>query len=77
MADAPGLGPGAARRVGSSPSIRTNDYGGLPMRTMVVLIRKALKARTARKSAKRLARLGGSNPQLTLPSRRQPTLCCE
>jgi Arc/MetJ family transcription regulator len=36
------------------------------------LIREALKALIERESARRLARLGGSDPQVTAPSRRLP-----
>jgi Arc/MetJ family transcription regulator len=38
------------------------------------LIREALKALIERESARRLALLGGSEPQLSLPSRRQSAL---
>ena len=37
-----------------------------------VLVREALKALIARESAKRLSRLGGSEPELKLPQRRRP-----
>ena len=36
------------------------------------LVREALKALIERESARRLARLGGSEPQLEMPSRRRP-----
>ena len=36
------------------------------------LVREALKALIERESARRLARLGGSEPQLTAPRRRRP-----
>jgi Arc/MetJ family transcription regulator len=35
------------------------------------LVREALKALVERESAKRLARLGGSEPELTVPRRRR------
>lgn len=38
------------------------------------LIREALKALIQRESAKRLARLGGSEPELELPQRRRTPL---
>jgi Arc/MetJ family transcription regulator len=37
------------------------------------LVREALKALTERESARRLARLGGSEPELKAPPRRRPT----
>jgi Arc/MetJ family transcription regulator len=37
-----------------------------------VLVREALKALIERESARRLARLGGSEPGLKAPSRRRP-----
>ena len=37
------------------------------------LIREALKALIERESARRLARLGGSEPRLKTPKRRRPT----
>jgi Arc/MetJ family transcription regulator len=37
------------------------------------LIREALKALIERESARRLARLGGSEPDLAAPPRRRPT----
>jgi Arc/MetJ family transcription regulator len=37
------------------------------------LVREALKALIERESARRLARLGGSEPSLKAPSRRRPT----
>jgi Arc/MetJ family transcription regulator len=37
------------------------------------LIHEGLRALIARESAKRLARLGGSEPQLHLPRRRRPS----
>lgn len=36
------------------------------------LVREALKALIERESARRLARLGGSEPAVTLPRRRRP-----
>ena len=36
------------------------------------LVREALKALIARESARRLARLGGSQPDLDVPPRRRP-----
>ena len=36
------------------------------------LVREALRALVERESAKRLARLGGTEPTLTLPARRRP-----
>ncbi|HED32785.1 MAG TPA: type II toxin-antitoxin system VapB family antitoxin [Gammaproteobacteria bacterium] len=38
----------------------------------VALVREGLRALIERESARRLARLGGSEPQLTAPRRRQP-----
>ena len=37
------------------------------------LVREALKALIERESARRLARLGGSEPELNVPPRRRPT----
>ena len=37
------------------------------------LVREALKALIERESARRLARLGGSEPDLNVPPRRRPT----
>ena len=37
------------------------------------LVREALKALIQRESARRLARLGGSEPELKAPPRRRPT----
>lgn len=37
------------------------------------LVREALKALIERESARRLARLGGSEPRLKKPARRRPT----
>ena len=37
-----------------------------------VLVREGLNALIERENARRLARLGGSEPQLQLPSRRRP-----
>ena len=37
------------------------------------LVREALKALIERESARRLARLGGSEPSLEVPPRRRPT----
>ena len=41
-------------------------------REKTVLVREALGALIERESARRLARLGGSEPQLIAPSRRRP-----
>jgi Arc/MetJ family transcription regulator len=38
------------------------------------LVREALKALIERESARRLARLGGSEPDLTAPPRRRPSM---
>lgn len=45
-------------------------YTGL--REKSAIVREALKALIERESARRLARLGGSEPQLTAPPRRRP-----
>lgn len=42
------------------------------IRKISPLLREALKALIERESAKRLARLGGTQPQLTTPPRRRP-----
>ena len=42
------------------------------LREKSALIREALKALIERESARRLARLGGSEPELTTASRRRP-----
>ena len=44
------------------------------LREKPALVREALKALIERKSARRLARLGGSAPDLKAPPRRRPTL---
>jgi Arc/MetJ family transcription regulator len=41
------------------------------LREKSALVREALKALIERESARRLARLGGSEPDLTIPSRRR------
>jgi Arc/MetJ family transcription regulator len=41
------------------------------LREKSALVREALKALVERESARRLARLGGSEPDLTAPARRQ------
>lgn len=43
------------------------------LKEMSSLIREALKALIERESARRLARLGGSEPELKAPPRRRPT----
>ena len=50
---------------------RARDLTGL--REKSTLVREALKALIARESARRLARLGGSQPDLEVPPRRQET----
>jgi len=42
------------------------------VREKSALVREALKALIERESARRLARLGGSEPDLTVPPRRRP-----
>jgi Arc/MetJ family transcription regulator len=42
------------------------------LREKSALVREALKALIERESARRLARLGGSEPDLSMPSRRRP-----
>ena len=42
------------------------------VREKSALVREALKALIERESARRLARLGGSEPDLAVPPRRQP-----
>jgi len=42
------------------------------MKEKSALVREALKALIERESARRLARLGGSEPDLTVPARRRP-----
>jgi Arc/MetJ family transcription regulator len=46
------------------------DLTGLSEKS--ALVREALKALIQRESARRLARLGGSQPDLDLPARRRP-----
>ncbi len=48
---------------------RAQHYTGLKEKS--ALVREALTALIERESARRLARLGGSEPQLVLPPRRQ------
>jgi Arc/MetJ family transcription regulator len=43
------------------------------VREKSALVREALKALIERESARRLARLGGSEPDLTTPPRRRPS----
>ncbi len=43
------------------------------VREKSALVREALKALIERESARRLARLGGSEPDLAVPSRRRPS----
>ena len=50
---------------------RARDLTGL--REKSSLVREALKALIARESARRLARLGGSQPGLEVPPRRRET----
>lgn len=49
---------------------RARDLTGL--REKSALVREALKALIARESARRLARLGGSQPDLEVPPRQRP-----
>jgi len=49
---------------------RAQAYTGLHEKS--ALVREALKALIERESARRLARLGGSQPELTVPERRRP-----
>ena len=49
---------------------RARDLTGL--REKSALVREALKALISRGSARRLARLGGSQPDLEVPPRRRP-----
>lgn len=49
---------------------KAQDFTGLKEKT--ALVREALKALIERESAKRLARLGGSEPDLEPASRRRP-----
>ncbi|MBJ7414458.1 MAG: type II toxin-antitoxin system VapB family antitoxin [Niveispirillum sp.] len=46
------------------------EFTGLQEKS--ALVREALKALIARESALRLARLGGSEPEMTAPPRRRP-----
>jgi Arc/MetJ family transcription regulator len=50
---------------------RAQAYTGL--REKSALVREALRALIERESARRLARLGGSEPDLTAAPRRRPT----
>ena len=43
------------------------------VREKSALVREALKALIERESARRLARLGGGEPDLTIPPRRRPS----
>ena len=49
---------------------KAQEYSGLTEKT--ALVREALKALIEREAARRLARLGGSEPNLTIPPRRRP-----
>jgi Arc/MetJ family transcription regulator len=49
---------------------KAQAFTGLTQKS--ALIREALKALIERESARRLARLGGSEPQLANPPRRRP-----
>lgn len=49
---------------------KAQEFTGL--REKSALVREALKALIARESARRLARLGGSEPNLVAPPRRRP-----
>jgi Arc/MetJ family transcription regulator len=49
---------------------RAEQLCGIPERSR--LLREALQALVERESARRLARLGGSEPQLEAPRRRRP-----
>ena len=49
---------------------KAQAYTGLTEKS--ALVREALKALIERESARRLARLGGSEPKLTVPPRRRP-----
>jgi Arc/MetJ family transcription regulator len=49
---------------------KAQDYTGL--REKSALVREALRALIERESARRLARLGGSEPELSGPPRRRP-----
>jgi Arc/MetJ family transcription regulator len=49
---------------------QAEQLSGIPERSR--LLREALQALVARESARRLARLGGSEPQLEMPPRRRP-----
>ena len=52
--------------------VRTaQEFTGLAEKT--ALVREALKALIERESARRLARLGGSEPDIEAPPRRRPT----
>jgi Arc/MetJ family transcription regulator len=48
---------------------KAQDYTGLKEKS--ALVREALKALIERESARRLARLGGSEPNLVVPRRRR------
>jgi Arc/MetJ family transcription regulator len=50
---------------------KAQDFTGLKEKSS--LVREALKALIERESARRLARLGGTEPRLTAPPRRRPT----
>jgi Arc/MetJ family transcription regulator len=49
---------------------KAQDYTGVQEKTL--LVREALKALIERESARRLARLGGTEPALKVASRRRP-----
>ena len=50
---------------------KAQEFTGLKEKSSV--LREALKALIERESARRLARLGGSEPDLQVPPRRRPT----
>lgn len=50
---------------------KAQEFTGL--REKSTLVREALKALIERESARRLARLGGTQPRLKAPPRRRPT----
>lgn len=49
---------------------KAQEYTGLKEKS--ALVREALKALIERESARRLARLGGTAPELRVPARRRP-----
>ena len=48
------------------------EYTGLTEKSQIV--REALKSLVAREAGRRLARLGGSDPEASIPPRRRPKL---